>query len=212
MEWRGEVVLLTTHGPGRKNAGHATRWACDRFPIRALVSAGIAGGLDPSLRVGDVVLADSILEVTSRVEYPVRLPFYTTVSEPSADRLPDPVIGKLVTVDSVVQDIVGKAELRKTGARAVDMESSAVVAEAARRGLPFFCVRAVSDTAWTNFEIDFNRARRTDGTFSGWRVLSQAGFSGRRWRHLLRLRSDAVEALAALGDFFGRCRFSDKVI
>ena len=40
MEWRGEVVLLTTHGPGRKNAGHATRWACDRFPIRAYNTTG----------------------------------------------------------------------------------------------------------------------------------------------------------------------------
>jgi adenosylhomocysteine nucleosidase len=207
-----EIVLLATQGPGRKNAGLATRWACDRFPIRAVVSAGIAGGLDPSLQVGDVVLADSVLELSSHVAYPVKLPSWAVPGELSSDLLPEASIGKLVTVDSVVQDTAAKSELRKTGARAVDMESSAVAAEAARRGLSFYCLRAISDTAATSFEIDFNRARRGDGKFSGLRVLRQVGFSRRRWKHLLRLRSEAEEALTALGDFFGRCRFSDKVI
>lgn len=203
----GQAALLATQGPGRDNAARATRWACDRFPIQSIVCAGIAGGLDPALSVGDVVLADSILELSIRVEYPVRLPVYDL-----ADGLPDPVIGKLVTADNVVQDTAEKAELRKTGARVVDMESSAVAAEGARRGLPVFCVRAVSDAARTVFEIDFNRARREDGTFSGWRVLSQAGFSRQRWKHLLRLRREAEAALAALGEFFGRCRLSHKAI
>lgn len=203
----GQAALLVTQGPGRDNAGRATRWVCERFPIETVVSAGIAGGLDPSLCIGDVVLARSILQLSSGVEYPVRLPVYE-----SASGSRDPKIGKLVSADIVVQSAAEKEELRRTGAQAVDMESAAVAAEAARRGLRMFCARAVSDTAQTTFEIDFNRVRRDDGSFSGWHVLIQAGFSRRRWKHLLRLRRDAEIAMAALGDFFGRCQFSDKSI
>lgn len=208
----GQAALLVTQGPGRDNAGRdnagrATRSVCERFPIETVVSAGIVGGLDPSLCIGDVVLAQSILELSSGVEYPVRLPVYKSASESR-----DPKIGKLVTADIVVQCARAKAELRKTGVQAVDMESGAVAAEAARRGLRMFCVRAVSDTAQATFEIDFNRARRNDGSFSGRDVLIQAGFSRRRWKHLLRLRRDAEIAMAALGDFFGRCQFSGKSI
>jgi len=202
---QGEYACLATHGPGRQNAGLATRWACERYPIKTVVSTGLAGALDPALRVGELVWAQRIIELKSRVEYPVRLPMCA-----SLDGLPDVAIGKLLTVDCVVQSPAEKAELRKTGARAVDMEASAVAAEANRRGLPFFCIRAVSDTVEARFEIDFNRARRGNGTFSGWRILGQAGLSRRRWAHLKALRRDAEVALDALGVVFGRCRVSDK--
>ena len=115
--------------------------------------------------------------------------------------------GRLLTVDEVVQTARGKSELRLLGAHAVEMEASAVAAEAAARELPFFCVRVVSDEAETSFPIDFNRARRPDGTFSGWRVLAQAMTRPSCWQALGRLKADSERAAAALAEFFRGAKF-----
>jgi hypothetical protein len=65
----------------------------------------------------------------------------------------------------------------------------------------------VSDDARTSFEVDFNAARRPDGTFSGWRIAAQAGLSPRRWRHLMDLKRAGEQASRNLAAFFERCRF-----
>ena len=158
--------LLVAHGAGCDNAAEAVEVALGQFQAAALVSTGWAGGLDPGLSVGDVFTADAVARLNPPVEYPVNLPDVYTQSVRR---------GRLVTVDRVISSVGDKAALFATGAAAVDMEAAAVAAEAARRGLPFFCVRAISDAAGTSFEMDFNRCRRADGTFSGWKVLAQAG-------------------------------------
>ena len=208
-ELGGRSALLVAHGAGRDNAGFAARRACERFPVQAIVSTGWAGALDPAPRVGDIVVPDRILEFAGRLEYPVRLPECISESGGYGERA-RPVSGTLLTADEVVLDSAGKASLRETGASIVDMEASAVAAVAAARGLPFYCVRVVSDTTETNFEIDFNRARRADGTFSGWKILRQAGISPARWKHLMTLRRDARKASRILGDFLGRLRFGNE--
>ena len=205
----GRSALLVAHGAGRDNARFAARRACERFPVQAIVSTGWAGALDPALRVGDIVVPDRILEFAGRVEYPVGLSECIWEGGASGERA-RPVSGTLLTADEVVLDSAGKASLRETGASIVDMEASAVAAVAAARGLPFYCVRVVSDTAETNFAIDFNRARRADGTFSGWKILRQAGISPARWKHLMTLRRDARKASRILGDFLGRRRFGNE--
>ena len=195
----GSAALLVANGPGGKNAEAAVRRSCDKFDVRAVVSTGFVGALDADLRVTDVFLANRITQFEPRLEYPVRLP--------ECSIHPGPATGRLLTVDEVVQSAEYKKQLRETGFEAVDMEASAVAAEARRRQLPFYCVRAVSDESGTSFEIDFNRCRRADGTFSGWRVAAQAGISLRRWKQLSALRRDARRASMALGTFFRHASF-----
>ena len=195
----GCPALLVANGPGRKNAAAAVRESCQKFNVRALVSTGFAGALDADLRVADVFVANRIIQFEPRLEYPVRLP--------ECSIHPGPAVGKLLTVDEVVQSAQSKQQLRDAGFGAVDMEASAVAAEARRRNLPVYCVRAVSDESDTSFEIDFNRCRRVDGSFSGWRVAAQAGISPQRWKRLLALRRDTRRASLALGVFFGQAGF-----
>ena len=201
----GRPTLLVANGPGRGNASHAVSVACRDFPIRAVVSTGCVGALDPRLRAGDLFLADRVIEAETGAAYPVKLELsFGSWSQPA------PAVGGLLTVDEVVQDAEAKARLRETGACAVDMEASAVAGEARARGLPFYCVRAVSDDATTSFEIDFNGARRPDGTFSSWQVAAQAGLSRRRWGHLVTVYRDARKAFETLGAFFDCCRFGTE--
>lgn len=61
--WRGEIAgreaVFVESGAGKVNAAVAAALLLDRFDCRALLLCGVAGGLDPKLGVGDVVVATS---------------------------------------------------------------------------------------------------------------------------------------------------------
>jgi adenosylhomocysteine nucleosidase len=54
----GKPVVLFLSGVSMVNAAMTTQSALDRFRITRIVFSGIAGGVDPRLDVGDVVVAD----------------------------------------------------------------------------------------------------------------------------------------------------------
>jgi len=53
----GRNVVLFLSGVGPVNAAMTTQLALGRFDVTAIVVSGVAGGADPGLRVGDVVVA-----------------------------------------------------------------------------------------------------------------------------------------------------------
>lgn len=54
----GRDVVLFLSGISVVNAAMTTQLALDHFAIREVVFSGIAGGVDPGLNIGDVVIAD----------------------------------------------------------------------------------------------------------------------------------------------------------
>ncbi len=54
----GKPVLLFLSGISMTNAAMTMQLALDRFAVRAIVFSGVAGGVDPSLDVGDVVVPE----------------------------------------------------------------------------------------------------------------------------------------------------------
>ncbi len=60
--WHGEVagkkLLVFSTGVSTINAAHRLQLAFERFPITHVIFAGVAGGTDPSLDVGDVVIPE----------------------------------------------------------------------------------------------------------------------------------------------------------
>jgi adenosylhomocysteine nucleosidase len=52
----GDDVVLFLSGVSMVNAAMTTQLALDRFAVRAIVFSGIAGGVSPALRIGDVVV------------------------------------------------------------------------------------------------------------------------------------------------------------
>jgi adenosylhomocysteine nucleosidase len=54
----GKDVVLFLSGISMVNAAMNSQLAMDRFSLKAVVFSGIAGGVDPTLHIGDVVIAD----------------------------------------------------------------------------------------------------------------------------------------------------------
>lgn len=64
--WRGQIAgrdaVFVESGAGKVNAGVAASLLLDRFGCRALLLCGVAGGLDPALGVGDIVVGTSNIQ------------------------------------------------------------------------------------------------------------------------------------------------------
>ncbi|MEE4453331.1 5'-methylthioadenosine/S-adenosylhomocysteine nucleosidase [Novosphingobium resinovorum] len=54
----GKPVLLMQSGVSMVNAAMNTQLVIDRFSVKRIVFSGIAGGVDPSLTIGDVIVAE----------------------------------------------------------------------------------------------------------------------------------------------------------
>ncbi|MFL5335378.1 MAG: 5'-methylthioadenosine/S-adenosylhomocysteine nucleosidase, partial [Geminicoccaceae bacterium] len=70
-----EVVLVDA-GIGKVNTALVATLLADRFACRQIVFSGVAGGLDPSLRIGDVVIGDRTLQHDAGVIEHERLQTY----------------------------------------------------------------------------------------------------------------------------------------
>src|SRR5262249_24085631 len=115
----------------------------------------------------------------------------------------------LISEDRVIVTAEQKHTLYdQTGASAVDMEAAAVERKARDWGVPFRCIRVVSDTADQVMPLDFNCYRDRDGRFSRTRIALTAmrrPFSV--MRALLRLDRNCAATAEALGEFFANHQF-----
>ena len=109
----------------------------------ALLSLGMAGGLDPALKAGAVVIADRIVTIDGR-SFVTSEPWRNALVEACDSVSVAPIAGS----ERAVTSVAAKQNLRRqTGAAVVDMESVAVAEVAAAAGLPLMALRAVADTA-----------------------------------------------------------------
>jgi adenosylhomocysteine nucleosidase len=139
----GMTVICSSSDPNQLRALLAT---FDPSTIRGVISFGVAGGLCPSLKSGDVVVATEVMAGDSR--WLAGLALSEELIAGTALGNSRVVQGGLAGVEEVVAAQAGKAALHlETGAVAVDMESHIAAAYAAEAGLPFAALRVVSDPA-----------------------------------------------------------------
>ena len=189
-------VLLVANGAGPKRAAAAVDSALASFHPDAIVSMGFCGALDPSLAIGDIVVGTTVF--ASDRAFP---------AEPPLTSAPHRA-GPVRTADHVVGTAEEKRRLHATGAIAVEMEAAGVAQRAQTLGLPFFCVKAVTDLAGETMANDFNAVLRSDGRFDTMKVLvSSLRRPWVRLPELIRLRSRCVLAARSLGEFIADCRF-----
>lgn len=178
----GDRWLLAANGPGPRSVAEVLR---RKMAVNGIINTGFCGALDPALSVGDIVVWGDV---------PCGAGF---------------VSGEISSSDRVVVTAAEKRRLReKTGAIAAEMEAGAVKKIAEDWRVPFFCVRAVSDTAQEDMPLDFNLYRDRAGRFSLPRIAMAAmrrPFT--RIPALKHLEANCNVASESLGAFFADCRF-----
>lgn len=205
----GTELVAVVSGVGRDRAAEAARWLLEQG-ARALVSVGIAGGLAPELRPGDIVVGDSVVDEPGTATEgggPGRFDTNPLLTEPARQALVDngleAVRGTVVTVARAELGAEGKSRLyRGHGAVAVDMESSAVARAAAGAGVPFFVLRSVCDTA--DRYISPHLADTLDENGRPRPLVLAARLIRRPWLvgHLFMLKREFDAAIASLGRAF----------
>jgi adenosylhomocysteine nucleosidase len=202
----GADLVCVCAGPGTGNALSAARWLATRGAT-ALVATGVAGGLDPDLSAGDLVVAEEVLSVGDdpgesgprvdawRPDAPCIAAAYAALA---ACGLPVRR-GAIATAPHPVLTVRDKDALfGLCRALTVDMESAAVAAAARDSGLPFFVLRGVCDAAGRSVPPDLLDGMAGDGTVRPAALLRRLVRRPSFAADLPRAAMDMGAALAAL--------------
>jgi adenosylhomocysteine nucleosidase len=143
--YRADPANILVTGVGSHRAHTAAQHALEHLHPRSVLICGLAGALDEQLRTGDVLR-------------PTRL------TDSTGAPLGDDSGPALHTADRLAASVQDKQSLRRsTGAAAVDMESAAVARCCQAAGVPWRCLRVISDDARTALPAQAAGWTRPDG-------------------------------------------------
>jgi nucleoside phosphorylase len=187
----GEVVA---HAVG---VGEGARRVLAEERPRVLVSCGFAGGLDPELAPGDLVLATAVRSEDGDVLTAPEGARRAAAAALAGLRCSQ---GELLCTASVAATPEEKHRLASSGALAVDMESHPAARAAAEAGIPWLALRAIVDP------LDSSLPPFTRETRGGylWPAVQHALTGPRAAAGLLRLARDARRAGDALEEALRR--------
>ena len=141
----GEEIRVVHLGVGPEAAATtAARLLAEERP-GLLICAGFAGGLDPRLVTGDLVVAENF-----------SAPDFVARCQELAVEIDGCFIGPLVSRGVPIESSAEKSALAgETGALAVDMETAAVAEACRAAGVPLLAVRVISDPASVPLPVPF---------------------------------------------------------
>lgn len=190
----GMAVICSSSDPNQLRALLTT---LDATSVRGVISFGVAGGLDPSLKTGDVVVATEVMAGDARWLAGLSLTEAQIASIALGRRRV--VRGLLAGVEEVVAASACKAALHsETGAAAVDMESHIAAAYASEAGIPFAALRVISDPAHRALPVVARKAIKPNGDLDLVRIMGSVVRNPRSLRALVSTGIDFNRALRSL--------------
>jgi adenosylhomocysteine nucleosidase len=201
-----DVAIIVT-GVGRKNAEKSLREFLATHSPELVLTCGFAGGLNPDLKLGEVVFETA------------NAPLAPSLSPPGGERVSartgEGLFSKLSAAgakpakffcaDRIATAVAEKKKMRaETGADAVEMESEAIHAVCRERGIPCATVRVISDTAGEDLPLDFNALAKPDMNLDygklAWAIAKSPGKIGA----LLKLQKQTRFAAERLAEVLAR--------
>ena len=158
-------LILVQSGIGKVNAAVVSTLLIEKFECDCLLFSGVAGGIDPGIRIGEIIIADSLIQydygklkngeilsfrpgripigkANNKLEYYLDPKIKTKIKA----SIPNIRMGKILTGDLFLQCEETQKELfRKYGAQAIDMEGAAIAQVAEQFRIPAVVVRCLSD-------------------------------------------------------------------
>ena len=205
--WEGASIVLVRTGMGKNCALGALEEVLNRVNPSLILSIGYAGGLNFRLNVGDLVIAAHILEsgptatcANNHLVDPQQLALLEGLA------FPEKIVvhrGTLITVDQVVYDSSVKQELgSRYNALAVDMETSALIAHATEKKIPFISIRAISDTIEQSL-VDVSSFIDSEGGVSKLKAGWYAATHPHMIKNFISLRDQSQKATSNMTEILG---------
>jgi hopanoid-associated phosphorylase len=196
--WRGAGFAFFAAGGSTARAETAVRDMVSRG-AKLLVSAGLAGGLDPGLEPGDAVLAEAVAAPDGR-SYPADAALRERLAGALAAANLRWSGGVLLGSDRAVLGAADKAALhRRTRAACADMESHGVARVAAALEVPLVVLRVIADPAGRAIPASALAGMAPDGATRALPVLGRLLLRPWEVPAIARLARDSRRAHEALG-------------
>ena len=178
-ELAGKRTVLVLSGIGKVNAAVSTSWVIHQFAPDCVINTGSAGGLGKGLKVGDVVIGETVahhdVDVTAFGYVWGQVPQLPAVFESDSNLISQAekaaqvfdgaavTQGLIVSGDRFVHSSEGVAEIRShfPEVKAVEMEAAAIAQTCHQLEVPFVIIRAVSDSADEKADISFEEFLKT---------------------------------------------------
>ncbi len=183
-------VVIVQSGIGKVAAALATAILIDRFQPDYIVNTGSAGGFDPSLKVGDIVVSSEVryhdVDVTAFGYEIGQLPAnpaayiphetLVTAAKASVDTLGNiqTMVGLITTGDTFMtkDNDIAKARANFPTMAAVEMEGAAIAHTCHQFDVPFVIIRSLSDIAGKESPTSFDEYLETASVNSSQLVIN----------------------------------------
>ncbi|RSK43893.1 5'-methylthioadenosine/S-adenosylhomocysteine nucleosidase, partial [Bacillus canaveralius] len=171
----GADVILLRSGIGKVNAAMSTSILLEKFNPDFVINTGSAGGLNPDLNVGDVVISTDVrhhdVDVTAFGYEYGQVPQLPASFEADSELIEiaencakeiegaQVVTGLIATGDSFMSDPerVQAISQKFTDLQAVEMEAAAIAQVAYQFNKPFVVIRSLSDIAGKESNVSFDQ-------------------------------------------------------
>lgn len=187
--WQGLLgpaeCVAVAGGMGSSAAAAACSFAESLSDLDELISFGWAGALSCGMQGGCAYRVTEVIDGTNGER------FMATPLASSGAAL------RLVTTDRVVLAQEKRALADRYQAVLVDMEAAAVARIAQSKGIPFACIKAVSDTP-ADLLPDFSRFTDAEGGLRMPALLLHLAFRPRYWRSLARMSKNSKTGAEAM--------------
>ncbi len=196
--WCDRQVVVAECGVGAQAAQRATADVIAMHHPEWVVSAGFAAALADSVRRGDILMPDRVVDLQHQ-EWTVGLQMDRRVVETT----PGLHVGRLLTVDRLVHEPDQKRQLgRQYDALACDMETRASAEACSRDKVRFLSVRVISDAIDDRWPPEI-RAMSDQKTWAGkLGAVTGAMLNRPSWvKDWFRLQEEAEKASTRLAKF-----------
>jgi adenosylhomocysteine nucleosidase len=180
-----DEILLIHSGAGAENAHKAAELAVSKGATK-LMSWGCAAALSPNLKMGDLVLAESIIDSNGQ-EISVNATWHQHAKTVLGSEI-TAYKGALIASERMVSTAQAKQEIfEKTGAIALDMESGAIAKVATHYALPFLVIRAIADPASMDLPNALENALNEKGEVAISRIIKSLVLNPKEIPHLIQI-------------------------
>lgn len=184
-------IRIGVSGADARRAEEIAKGFCGKG-AKAILSVGVSGGLDPTLKPGDLVIGDAVVDSGGSV-------YRSDRDLLNALRFDPLRTGRLFGADRIISSAEAKAALfQDHQACAVDMESHGCARAAAQAGVPFLAIRAIADPADRALPPAALGAVAPDGSTRIFKTLAAAMRDPKQFPELMKLGADSAMATKAM--------------